>query len=335
MNQYNDIQINVAEREKLFGAIMFQAPSGGGKTVGALILAYGMMKAKYPEMAEDELWKKIGLVDTEHNRALVNVNMLKGQVKIGRFLHVPLKAPFSVERMTFAVGLAKQAGCEVCIIDSSSHVWEGTGGIQDYQQQLGGRFQDWRTANKDVYEPFVKLITGELHDMHMICTSRTKQEHAMVVNELGKTEVKKLGMKPIQRDSLEYEFQIVFNVDMEQKASVSKDNSGLFIGMYETITPEHGKLIYEWLDEGKDIVAEREAEAKRIEEQRAGIAEETKRLCEQWGLQEWLKQMEAHPYFGGVSVDLMEYGKLMELRQGLQGQIEALEGAQNVQNTDG
>lgn len=324
MQNFNDIQIGTAEREKLFGAIMFQAPSGGGKTVGALILAYGMMKHKYPELAEADVWKKIGLVDTEHRRALVNVNMMKGETKIGAFLHVPLQAPFSVERITYAVGLVKQAGCEVCILDSTSHIWEGSGGIQDYQQNLGGRFQDWRTANKDVYEPFVQLVTGQLHDMHMICTSRTKQEHAMVVNEMGRTEVKKLGMKPIQRDSLEYEFQIVFNINMEQVASVSKDNSGLFLGMNETITENHGKLIYEWLDEGKDIVAEREAEAARIEEQRMGLVQDIAKQAVDFNLNDWLGGVLAHPFFN-KPLEQLDYEKLVTIRQQLQIKMEEQE----------
>lgn len=326
MQNFNDIQIGTAEREKLFGAIMFQAPSGGGKTVGALILAFGMMKAKYPELPEDEVWTKIGVVDTEHRRALVNVNMMKGETKIGKFLHVPLQAPFSVERITYAVGLVKQAGCEVCILDSTSHIWEGSGGIQDYQQNLGGRFQDWRTANKDVYEPFVQLVTGQLHDMHMICTSRTKQEHAMVVNEMGRTEVKKLGMKPIQRDSLEYEFQIVFNINMEQIASVSKDNSGLFLGMNETITENHGKLIYEWLDEGKDIIAEREAEAARLEEQRMGLVQDIAKQAEDFSLNDWLGGVLAHPFFG-KPLEQLDYDKLVTIRQQLQIKMEETENA--------
>lgn len=324
MQNFNDIQLNVAEREKLFGAIMLQAPSGAGKTVGALILAFGIVKAKFPDMPEEEVWTKIGVVDTEHRRSLVNVNMLKGDLKIGKFLHVPLSAPYSVERVTYAVGLVKQAGCEVCIIDSTSHIWEGSGGIQDYQQNLGGRFQDWRTANKDAYDPFVKLVTGQLHDMHIINTSRTKQEYAMSQGEDGRMGVQKLGMKPIQRDSLEYEFQIVFNINMDNIASVSKDNSGLFLGQEFKITTEQGRLIYEWLDEGKDIIAEREAEAARLEEQRLGLVTDIETQATNFELQDWLNGVIAHPFFGKPLANL-DYDKLVTIRQQLQIQMEAKE----------
>lgn len=330
-NNFNDIQIGDAVREKLIGAIMLQAPSGAGKTTGALILAFGMMRAKYPDLPENEVWGKIAVIDTEHRRALVNVNMLKGDVKIGVFKHIPLGKPYSVDRLVFALGLAHNQQCEVAIIDSTSHFWEGEGGIMDYQQELGGRFQDWKEANKEMYYPFIDAVTGVTHEMHIINTARTKQEHVMDIDEdTGKRVVKKLGLKPVQRDSLEYEFQVVFNIDMEHKARVSKDNSGLFLGMSKTLTTEHGKLLYQWLDEGKDIIAERQAEAERLEQQRIGLAMDIKAQAESFGLTAWLGQVTAHPYFGS-DVELLPLDKLEEIRVQLQKQMEAME--QNAQNS--
>jgi len=328
--QFNDIQVVKAVREKLIGAIMLQAPSGAGKTTSALLLAYGMMKAKYPELKDEEIWIKIGVVDTEHKRSLVNVGMQKGNVTIGHYKFVEFNKPYSIERAFACFTVLKQQGVEVIIFDSTSHVWEGTGGIQDYQQALGGRFQDWRTANKDAYEPFVDLVTGVVHEITIINTARTKQEHAMVTNELGKTEVQKLGMKPIQRDSLEYEFQIVFNIDMDHKARVSKDNSGLFESMSEAITPEHGKLIYEWLDEGKDILAEKK-EKERIEnEKRLGLAADIHKQATDFNLLSWLGQTLAHPYFNVSRLEDLDMQKLEEIRKAMQPVMEQQEANGNV-----
>lgn len=326
----NDIQAVTAIREKLIGAIMFQAPSGAGKTTSALILAYGMMKAKYPDLDDADIWQKIGVIDTEHKRSLVNVGMLKGEVVIGKFLFVEFNKPYSVQRSFACFNVLKAKGAEVIIFDSTSHVWEGTGGIQDYQQKLGGQFQHWRKTNTDVYEPFIDLVTGVAHETTVINTSRTKQEHAMVQNELGRTEVKKLGMKPIQRDSLEYEFQIVFNIDMDNKAQVSKDNSGLFLGMNETITPAHGKLIYEWLDEGKDILAEKRKIAEAYKQQCLGLASDIATQAKEFGLVEWLNQLLGHAYYQGKKLHDLELEDLNGIRQHMQPLMEQKEAQGNA-----
>lgn len=280
-----------AKRQKLRGAIALIGASGSGKTLGGLLLAYGMMQEKYKDTDIDP-WEKIGLVDTEHERALVYEGMKHQNIKIGQFWHYDLKAPYSVARYAQAFNELKEQGVEVIVVDSTSHAWEGEGGILDYQQMLGGRFQDWNEANKKAFAPLVSLFTGEKHDLHVINTIRAKQEYAMQLSEMGKNEVVKLGVKPVQRDSFEYEFQVVFNVGMDHKATTSKDNSGLFEGKTETLTPEHGKKLYDWLEAGVDIFAEREAEEAKREEERITLAQDIRRVAQENGLEEWVATME-------------------------------------------
>src|SRR5690606_37466437 len=143
----------------------------------------------------------------------------------------------------------------------------------------------------------------------------------------GKIEVKKLGLKPVQRDSLEYEFQVVFNVDMEHKFQTSKDNSTLFEGRHGPITPEIGKQLYEWLEAGIDIFAERRAEEERREQQRKGLIEEILRLVNEFDIMDWFVGILKHPYFN-VTVDTinqLSLEQLEKLRVGLQGKIEEVE----------
>ena len=80
----------------------------------------------------------------------------------------------------------------------------------------------------------------------------------MEQSETGKLSVKKLGLKTVQRDSLEYEFQIVFNVDMDHIARTSKDNSGLFENLPQKLSPETGKKLIQWLDKGIDVKGKEE-----------------------------------------------------------------------------
>jgi hypothetical protein len=257
------IQVRKAKREKLIAAVQLAGPSGAGKTLSALLMAYGMMKEVHPNLSDEELWDKIGLVDTEHERSLVYEGMEKSGVKIGQFLFVPLDKPYTISRYNEAVKAIKNAGAEVVILDSTSHAWEAEGGLLDLQQQKGGNFQAWREINP-VYAQFVDLSIGVTHRIHTISTARSKQEYAMEQSETGKLSVKKLGLKQVQRDSLEYEFQVVFNIDMEHKATVSKDNSGLFEGNNTMITPDHGRKLMQWLDKGIDVKGKEEEDRQEF-----------------------------------------------------------------------
>src|SRR6185312_1816408 len=252
--------IKRARRQQLRLALALMGPSGSGKTVGGLILAYGMMKTKYPELDDFDLWGKIGLIDTEHERSLVYVGLEKGGVRIGEFWHKDLQAPYSVEAYTQAALDMKAEGVEVVVVDSLSHAWSGEGGVLDYHDTAGGKFQSWNETNKKAYYPLVSFAVGESTGVHMINTLRTKQDHAMQPDENGKMEIVKLGLQPVQRDQFEYEFQIALNVDMDHKSRPSKDNSGIFDNFHGHLTPEHGKELFNWLETGVDIFAEREAE---------------------------------------------------------------------------
>jgi hypothetical protein len=267
----NTIQVRKAKREKLIAAVQIAGPSGAGKTLGGLLMAYGMMKEAHPDFTDEQLWDKIGLVDTEHERSLVYEGMEKQDVKIGQFLFVPLDKPYTVSRYNQAVKAIKDAGAEVVVIDSISHAWDQEGGLLDLQTQKGGNFQAWREINP-VYAQFIDLATGHTHRIHTISTTRSKQEYAMEQSETGKLSVKKLGLKQVQRDNLEYEFQIVFNVDMDHIATTSKDNSGLFEGVPAKLGPDHGKKLIQWLEKGIDVKGKEEEDRQEFIKHTRGLA---------------------------------------------------------------
>lgn len=79
-------QVTEAKREKMKAVIGFIGCSGSGKTGSSLLVAFGMMKEAYPNLSEEELWKKIGVIDTEHERSKLHVGLVYGETKIGNFL---------------------------------------------------------------------------------------------------------------------------------------------------------------------------------------------------------------------------------------------------------
>jgi len=61
--------------------------------------------------------------------------------------------------------------------------------------------------------------------------------------------VKKLGMSPIQRDGMEYEFTVFMDIDQNHIASSTKDRTTLFDGQYFKPSKQTGKLLTEWLEQ--------------------------------------------------------------------------------------
>src|SRR3990167_629464 len=108
-----------AERQKAKARIALCAPSGGGKTHSALLIAAG-------------LGKKIALVDTENGSA----EMEQGKPGIPEYDVLVLSAPFEPKKYISAIKMAEQANYDVIIIDSLSHAWAGSGGALDIKEQI-------------------------------------------------------------------------------------------------------------------------------------------------------------------------------------------------------
>ncbi|PGC93940.1 AAA family ATPase [Bacillus toyonensis] len=250
-------QVTEAQREKMKAVIGFIGCSGSGKTAGALLTAYGMMREAYLDIPEEEVWKKIGVIDTEHNRAKLHVGLVYEGTKIGSFLHIDFPPPYTTERYNAAVGTMKQAGVEVIIIDSLSHNWQGEGGIVETHSGMSGNsFQNW---GKLVPETTKLIKTLTQNDVHILTTLRTKTEYVVEQDANGRMAPRKVGTKPVQKDEMEYEFMLNFVIDIEHVASTSKDNTQLFEGHPQKITADVGRKLYQWLELGLDMKAEEEA----------------------------------------------------------------------------
>lgn len=234
-----------AKREKAKARICLCGASGGGKTLSALYLGYGMTGD----------WGKIAVVDSERGRALMYAN--RSDLGTGEFLHCDLEPPYTVERYTEAMREASEIVGEdgVVIIDSGSHAWKGSGGVLDYKEQVSTQrgktdFSAWNDAGK-VQNNFIDTIMDL--KCHVIVTLRSKSEYVQEKDpETGKTAVKKLGLAPVQRDDFEYEFMLVMDCDKDtHNATIIKDNTFLDSeGWFGQIDIPLGKRLKEWLNDG-------------------------------------------------------------------------------------
>jgi hypothetical protein len=153
--------------------------------------------------------------------------------------------PFSPERFTEAIEAAEQAGYDVVIIDSITHEWSGPGGCLDIKTKMGDRFQDWAKVTPR-HDRFIQSMMRS--KAHIIATVRAKQGYFM--DEKGK--VQKSGMDPQQRDGIDFEFAVCWNINAQHMAEAQKDRTRLFDGKPEVITAETGKRLKDWLTAGKE-----------------------------------------------------------------------------------
>lgn len=225
------MEIKKAQRMKAKLRMGIAAPSGAGKTYSALLLAFG-------------LGGKVGLIDTEHGSGHLYAHL-------GDYDVIEVSAPYSVAKYTQAIKAFEDAGYQTIIIDSLSHAWAGDGGLLDKQGKLADRgtnsFAAWRTITPE----HNALVDAMLRSpCHIIATMRAKQDYVLETNDKGKQQPKKVGMAPVQREGMEYEFTVMLDVDMHHIASASKDRTSLFDGRFFKIGKETGVELLQWLETG-------------------------------------------------------------------------------------
>ncbi len=228
------MEFRKAERRKAKLRLGITGPAGSGKTYGALLVAFG-------------LGGRIAMIDTENGSGDL-------YSALGDYDICSISAPFTVNKYLEAIKTAESAGYDIIIIDSLSHAWAGEGGLLDMQGKIAdsGRknsFAAWR----EVTPLHNKLIDTMLASKcHIIATMRSKTDYVQVENERGKAEIRKVGLAPVQRDGMEYEFGVVFDLGINHVVNVSKDRTSLFDGEVFKLSQETGQALKKWLDSGVD-----------------------------------------------------------------------------------
>lgn len=236
-----------AERKQAKLRLGLAGPAGSGKTASSLLIAFGI--------TED--WSKIGLVDTENGSGELYAGATIGGIRIGDYNVLPLSPPYMPEKYIQAIHLAEEAGLEVLILDSISHAWAGDGGLLDLHSKItsSSKSNNSYTAWREVTPLHNRFVEAMLQSqVHIIATMRSKVEYAVESGKDGKTNVRKLGMAPVQREGMDYEFTTVLDISLEHVVSSSKDRTSLFDGRYFTPGPDTGKALKEWLETGSELV---------------------------------------------------------------------------------
>lgn len=230
-----------AERSKAKLRLSIDGPSGSGKTHSSLLVAGGLA----PE-------GKIFLIDTERDSATLET----GKPGMPDFMHAPLTPPFTPQKYREYIKAAVDEGAEVIIIDSLSHAWSGSGGVLDMHdmaaksQKTGNSWAAWREVTPE-HNALVDAILQA--PCHIICTMRTKTAWEVVESGNGKKAPQKIGLKPEQREGMEYEFTLVLDLALDGHiATAGKDRTSLFDGRHFVPGHDTGQELRNWLDTGRD-----------------------------------------------------------------------------------
>lgn len=240
------MQLRQSSKKQAKIKMAIQGCAGSGKTYSSLLLAYGISND----------WSKIAVIDSENNSADLYSHL-------GSYNVLSLQGNFSPENYVEAMEICEKAGMEVIIIDSMSQCWDYL--LECHSSMQGNSFTNWGKITPRQNAFVQKILQSK---SHIICTLRTKQDYVLSEKN-GKMVPEKVGLKSVMRDGIDYEFTIVFDVDMKHNVIASKDRTGLFMGKTEfVISTSIGKRILEWCNDGVSVESVKALihQAKSVEE---------------------------------------------------------------------
>lgn len=193
-----------AEKKNLKLRMALCGPAGAGKTYSALAVA-------------SAIGGKIAVVDTEHGSASKYADIFTFDVVEPNL--------FDPRDLIDTIRHAEKNGYAHIIIDSLSHYWSGKGGELDMVDNAAARsksantFMAWKTVTPVHNELIDTIISCKIN---VFATMRTKTEYVIETNAAGKQVPRKVGLAPVMRDGIEYEFDLCGDIDQENNFVVTK-----------------------------------------------------------------------------------------------------------------
>lgn len=209
-------------------------PSGSGKTYSALAIATA-------------LGDNVAVFDTENGSASLYSDIFP--------FVTPDRPPpdFAPAQYIAFLNECERDGIDVAVLDGMSAAWSGKGGVLEIvdnasRRLKGNSFAAWKDAAPEQNRLVEAIINCKVH---VIVTMRTKTEWVVEEDDRGKKVPKKLGLAPVQRQDLDYEFDVVGELDHQNAMVVSKTRCSALAGK-SILRPgkELANLLKAWLGDG-------------------------------------------------------------------------------------
>lgn len=243
-----------ATKKKLKLRLGLCGPSGSGKTFTGLTIASGLVGPG----------GRIAVLDTEHRSAEKYADLFAFDVDY-------LSENCSPGEYVKKIVEAERAGFDCLFIDSLTHAWSGQGGalqmVDDAarRSKAGNSYTAWR----DVTPEHNRLIEAMLKSkMHIIASMRVKTEYILEDAGNGKKAPRRVGMAPIQRDGMEYEFDVLCDMDPDHVLMVGKTRCAAVDAMVVSKPSrdcDFVRRLNSWLDDGATATTTDSAEAVAAE----------------------------------------------------------------------
>lgn len=223
-----------AERTQLYLRCALFGPSGSGKTMTAMRMAKGIAeKMKVP----------FAVIDTEARSASKYADRFT-------FVVEDLEEK-NIDHYIRAMDECIKTGYKVLVIDSLSHAWRDlTEEVDRIAQNSTSKntFSAWGKVSpkqKRLVEAILKFPG------HIITTMRSKTEWVIAPNKDGKIAPEKMGLAPEQGKGIEYEFDLLIELDQKHQATVTKDRTGKYQDeVIDKPGEDFGVALYDWLSSG-------------------------------------------------------------------------------------
>lgn len=225
-----------ARKEALPAKVLIAGPSGSGKTYSALIAAAVFAG---PD-------GRILVIDSERRSAALYADL-------AQFDHIDWHPPYDPRELgaTIVEAASRYA---VVVVDSITHFYANEGGTLSIvdtaaTRARGNKFAGWMEgtpAQQSLYEGILAA------PCHVLATVRSKTEYVLETDSRGKQVPRKVGMAPVQRDGIEYEFTLQIDLDHEHNAIVGKTRCPATADKVyaKGKTKEWAATLNDWLNDG-------------------------------------------------------------------------------------
>jgi len=284
-------------------------PAGSGKTYTLLQLA-------------TELGGPVALIDTERGSASKYADLFEFDV-----LELDSFDPLSLIEI---IEKAAKAGYRVLCIDSLSHFWTGKNGELDKvdraAQGMPSSFAAWKTVTPIHNALIDKIVSAPLH---ILTSMRAKTEWVLDRDDqTGKSTPRKVGLAPVMRDGIEYEFDVYGEMDPDNTLRITKSRCPKLTGSsFRKPGEELANVLKQWLA-GAPPQAAKAAKQKLATPSAAGkgevvngsqivavLTEELaalwKRMCSPRGITEEFAQLKAAIEQLAGSTGIAEYSRIL------------------------
>jgi hypothetical protein len=250
--------------------LILGGPSSSGKSYTAL---------EFAKFLSTKTGKRTAALDTEHGRLSLYADKYEFDV-------LEVEPPFHPNRMIELIHLAEDAGYGQFIIDSSTHFYNGLGGLLEIVNDAAKlRFGGNQYAGWSVGTPIQNAMIDTIirSPMHIIFTIRAKQEH-VETEKNGRKFYEKTGMEFVQRNDTEFDFDVAIMMDMDNNGIVTKGLIGMPPGTYfkhpgkETIEAIMNAIEKDSTDVSQEKKPIYKSPAEVVAEQKAAITELVKSL---------------------------------------------------------